>query len=75
MKITKWGSIIEKDGKISLLDFQIDPEGATLFSEAHKIEMALDLVTERLLKIKQNIVGARQIQMLNSLPIEQMPRA
>lgn len=75
MKILQFGAIVERDGHLVLAGFKIDPEGRTIFSDAHLSECVVDLVTERLMTAKKALVDARQIKWLDSIPTEVMSRA
>lgn len=70
MKLNKFGTISEKDGQIILGGFDIDPQGKTIYSDDHLLEMCLDLVIEELLRLKQARIDAKRLIWLAALPDE-----
>ena len=67
MKLNKFGTVSEDDdGKIIFSGFDIDPGGLIIYSEEHLLECCLDLVIERLTKVKKARVDARQVAFLFS---------
>jgi hypothetical protein len=76
MKLTKFGTVSEDEqGKILLGGFYINPEGKPIYSEDHLLDCCLDLVIERLLKVKQTRIDAKRLAFLERTPIEAMYRA
>jgi hypothetical protein len=72
VKLNKFGTVSEENGRLLFGGFDIDPQGKPISSEDQLLECCLDLVIERLKKVKQARVDARQIAFLEDIPIAAM---